>query len=76
MRQAQFGGATTEEEEKNLAVREYLRWELKNSDEMADEMEIENIFVPASEREDSKSFNVTFKDYSSVTIIYKDHEKG
>ena len=71
MRQAQFGGATTEEEEKNLAVREYLRWELKNSDEMADEMEIENIFVPASEREDSKSFNVTFKDYSSVTRIYE-----
>ena len=71
MRQAQFGGATTEEEEKEYAVREYLRCELKIRDETADKMEIENIFVPASERDDPKSLNVTFKDYSSVTHIYE-----
>ena len=38
---------------------------------MADEMEIENIFVPACEKDDPKSLNVTFKDYSSVTRIYE-----
>ena len=71
MRSAQYGGATTEEEEKQYAVREYLRCELKISDEIADEMEIESIFVPVSEKDDPRSLNVTFKDYSSVIKIYE-----
>ena len=64
MRQEQFGGATN-------AVKEYLRCELKISGKDIEEMEIENIFVPASEKYDPKSLNVTFRNYSSVTRIYE-----
>ena len=71
MRQDQYGGATTEEEEKLLAVKEYLRCELKISNKDIEEMEIENIFVPASEKHDPRSLNVTFRNYSSVIRIYE-----
>ena len=71
MRQVQFGGATNEEEEKLLAVKEYLKCELKIRSEDIEKMEIENIFVPAKERDDPKSLNVTFKQLSSVSRVYE-----
>ena len=44
MKQPQFGGATTEEEAKILAVKEYLRCELKLNPEVIDSMVIDSIF--------------------------------
>ena len=44
MRQEQYGGAKTEEEEKRLAVKEFLRCELKIDSDTIDSMEIERIF--------------------------------
>ena len=44
MRQEQYGGAKTEEEEKQLAVKEFLRCELKIDSDTIDSMEIERIF--------------------------------
>ena len=44
MRKDQYGGATNEEEEKLLAVKEYLRCELRLNHDDIDNMEIENIF--------------------------------
>ena len=40
MRQEQYGGAKTEEEEKQLAVKEFLRCELKIDSDTIDSMEI------------------------------------
>ena len=44
MKQPQFGGATTEEEAKILAVKEYLRCELKLNPGVIDSMVIDSIF--------------------------------
>ena len=46
MRQEQYGGAKSEEEEKMLAVQEYLRCELKIDSDTIGRMEIERIFPP------------------------------
>lgn len=69
MRQVQFGGAKTEAEERELAVREFLKCELKMSQETIDTMEIERIFAPA--RKDPECLYVTFKHGSSVARIYE-----
>ena len=47
MYQEQYGGATSEEEARLLAVKEYLKLELKLSEETIQEMEIEKIFTHA-----------------------------
>ena len=47
MYQEQYGGATSEEEARLLAVKEYLKLELKLSEGTIQEMEIERIFTPA-----------------------------
>ena len=69
MRQAQYGGAKTEAEEKLLAVKEFLRYELKLSSESIDTMEIENIFAPA--KRDPQWLYVTFKFGSSLSRIFE-----
>ena len=61
MRSSQYGGATTEEEEKLLAVKEYLRCELKFDPEEIEQMLIESIFIAAKDKDDPQSLNVTFK---------------
>ena len=66
-----FGGATTEEEEKKLAVKEYLRCELKFGPEEIEDMEIESIFIPAKDRGDPQSLNVTFRSLRSVSRIFE-----
>ena len=71
MKQPQFGGATNEEEAKLLAVQEYLRCELKISQEHIENMKIENIFAPEKDREDPQYLNVTFRESSSVLKIYE-----
>ena len=71
MREVRYGGATTEDEEKLLAVKEYLVCELKIRQEDVNKMEIENIFVPTKEMDHPQSLNVTFKQYSSVSKIYE-----
>ena len=68
-RQTQFGGASTEAEEKLLAVQEFLICELKLSSETIDTMEIENIFAPA--RRDPQCLYVTFKFGSSLSRIFE-----
>ena len=70
MRLDHFGGATTEEEEKRLAVKEYLRCELKFGIEEIEDMEIESISIPAKDRGDPQSLNVTFKSLRSVFWIF------
>ena len=69
MRQDQFGGAKTEEEEKLLAVQEYLKCELKMDKDDLQNMEIEQIFLPFSDN--PKHLYVTFKDESSVARIFE-----
>ena len=69
MRQAQFGGAKTEVEERLFAVQEFLRCELKLTSETIDTMEIETIFPPA--RKDPQCLFVTFKYGSSITKIFE-----
>ena len=71
MRLVHFGGATTEDEEKQLAVREYLKCELKFDLEEINNMEVENIFIPARDKGEPQSLNVTFKSVSSVSRIYE-----
>ena len=71
MREARYGGPTTEDEEKALAVKEYLVYELKIGEDDVNDMEIENIFVPAKDMDHPQSLNVTFKQYSSVSKIYE-----
>ena len=69
MRQAQFGGASTDAEEKLLAVQEFLRCELKLSSETIESMEIENIFAP--EKREPQCLFVTFKFGSSLSRIFE-----
>ena len=65
----QFGGAEPEEEEKFLAVKEYLHLEIKLSRKTIDQMEIERIFAPA--RDNPEWLYVTFKYESSVYKIFE-----
>ena len=69
MRQAQFGGAKTEKEERLFAVQEFLKCELKLNSDVIDNMEIETIFPPA--RKDPQCLFVTFKYGSSITKIFE-----
>ena len=71
MRLAQYGGATCEEEEKLLAVKEYLVCELKIAVDDVENMKIESIFIPAKDASLPQSLNVTFKDHSSISKIYE-----
>ena len=71
MRQEQFGGAQNEEEEKLLAVREYLHLEIKLAKTTIEKMEIERIFPPASARDNPLWLYVTFKQEASVHKIYE-----
>ena len=71
MRQEQFGGAKNEEEEKVLAVREYLHLEIKLARSTIDNMEIEKIFTPATARDSHQWLYVTFKHEASVHKIYE-----
>ena len=71
MKQPQYGGATNEEEAKLLAVQEYLRCELKISQEHIENMKIDNIFTPEKDRDDPQYLNVTFRESSSVSKIYE-----
>ena len=69
MRQAQFGGAKTEAEERLFAVQEFLRCELKLSNETIDTMEVETIFPPA--KKNPQCLFVTFKYGSSLSKIFE-----
>ena len=71
MKQPHFGGATTEEEAKLLAVKEYLRCELKIEQGLIDDMAIDNIFSPENRRDEPQYLNVTFRDSLSVSKIYE-----
>ena len=68
-RKEQYGGAKTEEEEKVLAVKEFLNLELKFDKNELDLMEIERIFAPA--KGDLQCLYVTFKYESSVRKIFE-----
>ena len=59
MRQEQYGGAQTEDEEKLLAVREYLKGELKIDNETIKRMEIEKMFL--LRMDNAECLYVTFK---------------
>ena len=67
MRQSQYGGADSPEEEKLLAVREYLKLELKIDPKMIEKMEIEKMFYTT--RDNPECLYVTFKHRSSVSRI-------
>ena len=69
MRQQQFGGANNEDEEKRLAVQEYLRCELKIGNDIQESMEIEEIFPAYGEN--PTHLYVTFKEESSVSRIFE-----
>ena len=69
MRQEQYGGAKTEEEEMNLAVQEFLRLELKLAKTTLENMKIERIFTPVG-RENPEWLYVTFSHESSVQKIF------
>ena len=69
MRQSQYGGADCPEEEKLLAVKEYLKLELKLDQNMIEKMEIENIFYTT--RDNPECLFVTFKHRSSVSRIFE-----
>ena len=47
MRQEQFGGANSEDEERLLAVKEFLKCEMKFDSEATEQMEVDRIFPPA-----------------------------
>ena len=68
MRQEQYGGAQTEDEEKLLAVREYLKGELKIDNETIKRMEIEKMFF--LRKDNPECLYVTFKCRSSVSKIF------
>ena len=68
-RKEQYGGAQTEQEERVLAVREFLNLETKLDSRTIDEMEIERIFAPA--KGDKECLYVTFKQESSVNKIFE-----
>ena len=59
MRQEQYGGAQTEYEEKLLAVREYLKGELKIDTETIKRMDIEKMFF--LRKDNPECMYVTFK---------------
>ena len=69
MRQQQFGGAKTEDEEKHLAVQEYLRCELKIGNDIQEGMEVEEIF--SAYGENPAHLYVTYKEESSVSRIFE-----
>ena len=69
MRQEQYGGAKTPEEERVLAVKEYLKAELKIDSKNIDRMVIEKTFYLNSEK--SECLFVTFQHRSSVSRIYE-----
>ena len=69
MRQEQFGGAKTVEEEKILAVKEYLKLELKIDTSSIERMGMEKTFYLNSEN--PECLFVTFKHRSSVSKIYE-----
>ena len=71
MRLDHFGGAKSEEEEMTLAVKEFLRCELKLNSEDIEDMLIENIFIPAKDRNEPQSLNVTFRSVKSITKIFE-----
>ena len=68
-RQEHFGGAKTEQEEKVLAVREFLSLELKLDQSTINKMEVERIFTPA--KGDQLCLYVTFRHESSVARIFE-----
>ena len=69
MRQEQYGGASSEEEVKFLAVQEYLKCELKIDSNTLQQMKIEKIFAPA--KLDPQCLYVTFMHEESVSKIYR-----
>ena len=69
MKQEQYGGAKTPEEEKFLAVKEYLKGELKIDTMTIDRMEVEKMFYTTSDN--PECLFVTFKNRSSVSKIYE-----
>ena len=69
MRQEQFGCAKNEEEEKLLAVNEYLKLELKLDTKTVERMEIEKLFY--INKENPECLYVTFKHRSSVSRIFE-----
>ena len=69
LRQPQYGGAKSEDEEKLFAVREYLQLELKIHRDTIDEMAIDNIFRPA--KGDLQCLYATFSSVSSVQKYMK-----
>ena len=69
MRQEQYGGAQTEYEEKLLAVREYLKGELKIDTETIKRMDIEKMFF--LRKDNPECMYVTFKCRSSVSKIFE-----
>ena len=69
MRQSQYGGAESPEEEKLYAVREYLKLELKLDPKMIERMEIEKIFYTT--RDNPECLYVTFQHRSSVSRIFE-----
>ena len=69
MKQDQYGGAKTPEEEKLLAVKEYLKGELKIDTMTLDRMEVEKMFYTNSDN--PECLFVTFKNRSSVSKIYE-----
>ena len=69
MRQEQYGGAKSPEEEKILAVKEYLKGELKIDSRSIERMVIEKTFYLNSER--PECLFVTFQHRSSVSRIYE-----
>ena len=71
MRLDHFGGASNDEEEMELAVKEFLKCELKIGSDEIDDMLIENIFIPAKDKGDPQSLNVTFKSGKSVGRIFE-----
>ena len=69
MRQHQYGGAKTEEEERLFAVKEFFKCEMKIDGDTLEKMEIEEIFEP--ENTNLQCLFVTFKHLSSVSRIYE-----
>ena len=68
MRLEQYGGAKTEDEEKELAVNEYLKFELKMDTNTLEHMDIERIF---STENDQDCLYVTFTHEDSVFKMYE-----
>ena len=70
MRQEQFGGAKSEDEERLLAVKEFLKCEMKFDSETIEQMEVDRIFPPAKKPKPQYLY-VTFKNERSVSMIYQ-----